>query len=311
MLNANPYLERVRNLNVNRHGERRAPHKPLLLLIAIARLLRGERELPFREVESMLRPLLVCYAPSVQGRHEPKLPYWHLRSDGLWDIPEADRLPLQAGGFPRMEALRSSSGHLTDDFAEALLASPGLAQAVIRILLDEHFPESLHEDILASVGLEWPQSTDVDRVADGDRVTYTARRRDPKFRREVLKAYEHRCAVTGFQIALGGTYFGCEAAHVQWHAYGGPDSVDNGFAVEPTLHKLFDAGAWTMTDERRVLVSAELTGADATVQRIRSLHGEAMRAPLSGASAVSVEYIRWHREADLGGVFKHPALPLR
>lgn len=310
MLHANPYLERVRKLNVNRSGERRAPHKPLLLLIAIARLLRGERELPFKEVESTLKPLLISYAPPVKARHQPELPYWHLRSDGLWDIPDADRLPLQAGGFPRMAALRASAGYLTSDFAEALLAHPDLAQAIIRILLDDHFPESLHEDILASVGLEWPESTDMDGVADGDRVTYTARRRDPKFRQEVLRAYEHRCAVTGFQIALGGSYFGCEAAHVQWHAYGGPDSVDNGFAVEPTLHKLFDAGAWTLTDERRVLVSAELTGADATVQRIRGLHGEVLRAPLSGAPGVSVEYIRWHREIDLGGVFKHPALPL-
>jgi putative restriction endonuclease len=310
MLQANPYLERIHQLNVNRHGERRAPHKPLLLLMAIARLLRGERELPFKEVESTLKPLLMSYAPPVKARHQPELPYWHLRSDGLWDIPEADSLPLQAGGFPRMAALRASAGHLTSDFAAALLANPDLAQAAIRILLDDHFPESLHEDILASVGLEWPESTEVDGVADGDRVTYSARRRDPKFRQEVLRAYEHRCAVTGFQIALGGSYFGCEAAHVQWHAYGGPDTVENGFAVEPTLHKLFDAGAWTLTDERRVLVSAELTGADETVQRIRSLHGEAMRAPLSGASAVSVEYIRWHREEELGGVFKYPALPL-
>ena len=97
---------------------------------------------------------------------------------------------------------------------------------------------------------------------------------------------------------------------MRWHAYRGPDTVDNGFAVEPTIHKLFDAGAWTLTDDRRVLVSADLTGTEATVTRIRGLHGQVMRSPLSGEPEVSVEHIRWHRKSDLGGVFRRPALPL-
>ena len=41
------HLDRVRAIRVYRQGDRRAPHKPLLLLIAIARLLRGQRDLPF------------------------------------------------------------------------------------------------------------------------------------------------------------------------------------------------------------------------------------------------------------------------
>ena len=88
--------------------------------------------------------------------------------------------------------------------------------------------------------------------------------------------------MTGFRAAIGGQYYGCEAAHVQWHAYNGPDTVDNGFAVEPTLHKLFDVGAWTLTDDHRILVSEDLTGTDTTVERIRSLHGKTIRSPLAG-----------------------------
>ena len=97
---------------------------------------------------------------------------------------------------------------------------------------------------------------------------------------------------------------------MQWHAYGGPDNVANGFAVEPTLHKLFDAGAWTLSDDRRILVSEELTGTENTVERMRGLHGKPIRPPLPGEPEISVEYIRWHRELDLGGVFRHPALRL-
>jgi putative restriction endonuclease len=305
--NQEQYLNLVRGINVFRRGDRRAPHKPLLLLVAIAKLLRGERELAFAEAESTLNPLLISYAPPVRARHQPELPYWHLRSDGLWEVPDAESLPRQAGGFPQMAALRSSSGHLVTDFAEALLSKPELVQATVNALLEDHFPKSIHDDILAAVGLELPEA---DSLAEGPPMVYVAKRRDPRFRQIVLRAYEHRCAVTGFRAALGGLYFGCEAAHVQWHAYCGPDTMDNGIAVEPTLHKLFDAGAWTLTDDRRVLVSADLTGTDETVTRIRSFHGKAIRPPLPGEAQISVKYIRWHREPNLGGVFRPPALPL-
>jgi putative restriction endonuclease len=148
-------------------------------------------------------------------------------------------------------------------------------------------------------------------MAAEEQTVYGVKRgRDPRFREAVLRAYEHRCAVTGFRAALGGSYFGCEAAHIQWHAYDGPDTVANGLAMEPTLHKLFDAGAWTLTDDRRILVSAEFTGTDEAVARLRSHHGRSILSPQAGEPLVSTKYIRWHREKEHGGVFRLPALAL-
>lgn len=206
-----------------------------------------------------------------------------------------------------MASLRSSSGHLEGGFAHALELDQAFVEEAVAILLNEHFPESLHSDILAAVGLDEPLESSKGAPII---VSHRHRRRDPHFRQDVLRAYEHRCAATGFRVALGGSYFGCEAAHVRWHACDGPDSLENGFAVEPTLHKLFDAGAWTLTDDRRILVSAELTGTDDTVERMRGLHGAPLRTPLPGEAQISVEYIRWHREREQGGVFREPALPL-
>ena len=303
----NQFLDLVRNLNVYRRGERRAPHQPLLLLVAISKFLHGQRDISFEEVRSELLPLLNVYAPQVQHRHQPELPYWHLQNKGLWEVPGSEDLPLQAGGFPVMETLRETSGRLTADFASALETNAKLLRKVVMILLEEHFTDTLQEDILEAVGLDLAQ---LDSDVDAPGVQRERQSRDPNFRKNVLRAYEHRCAVTGFRAALAGQYFGCEAAHVQWHAFEGPDAVQNGFAVEPTLHKLFDAGAWTLTDDRRILVSAELTGAEDTVNRVRDLHGRPLRQPIPGEPEVSVEYIRWHRDPNLGGVFRHPALPV-
>jgi len=177
---------------------------------------------------------------------------------------------------------------------------------VIGILLEEQFPPSLYDDILAAVGRAGGQP---DLVAEGGVTLQVKRRRDPSFRRDVLRAYEHRCAVTGFRAALGGAYLAVDAAHVRWHAYEGPDIVANGLALEPTLHKLFDLGAWSLTDDRRILVSAEFTGTDIALERLRALRGKPLTDPLPGAEPVGRAFIRWHREPDQGAVFRGPALP--
>ena len=56
------YLDLILKLNVNRSGDRRAPHKPLLLLVSIAKFLQGKTGLDFKEVEAALNPLLLAYA---------------------------------------------------------------------------------------------------------------------------------------------------------------------------------------------------------------------------------------------------------
>lgn len=301
-------LSRIANLNTYRRGERRAPHKPLLLLIALSRFLKGEKRLSYGSIEDALLPLLKAYAPPVQRRHQPELPYWHLQSDQVWEVENAGELNRQASGFPTIAALRESHAGIAPDVADQLRKNTSLIPEIVELLLSEHFPPSVHEDLLAAVGLDLDSAAS--NVADEDSPLQKRRVRDPTFRENVLRAYEHRCAVTGFRAAISGSYFGCEAAHVQWHAYDGPDTVDNGISLEPTIHKLFDAGAWTLTDDRRILVSKHFTGSDSAIARLREQHGKPLLNPLSGEPLVAEKFIRWHREPNFGGVFREPALQL-
>lgn len=300
-------LEKISRLRTYQRGERRAPHKPLLLLIAIGELIRGKEKLPYPEVEKALMPLLNAFAPQVRNRHQPELPYWHLASDGLWIVEGAEALPRQAGGFPSIAALRKTYGRLDSELAAVVTTDPVGTELIIERILEEYFPPTIHEDIMAAVGIELPAQR---MLKDAPLSKAILRYRNPRFREDVLRAYEHQCAATGFRAALGGSYFGCEAAHVRWHAYDGPDDVANGIALEPTMHKLFDAGAWTLTDDRRILVSSEFTGSEPALGLLRNLHGKPLKDPLPGEPAVSCEFIRWHREPEFGGVFRLPALPI-
>ena len=73
-------------IRVWQQGDRRAVHKPLLVLLALGRLLRGESPLvEFAGIEDQLGKLLEEFGPSgsEKTRHNP---FWHLRTDGVWQL---------------------------------------------------------------------------------------------------------------------------------------------------------------------------------------------------------------------------------
>lgn len=92
-------------LKVWQRGDVRAPHKPLLVLYAIGKLLRGEgRLLPFYEVDERLGILLQEFGPNHQSC-QALLPLWHLQSDGGWEIPVACRFRQTMSGDATRAAL--------------------------------------------------------------------------------------------------------------------------------------------------------------------------------------------------------------
>jgi putative restriction endonuclease len=125
-------------------------------------------------------------------------------------------------------------GEFSPGVQAALAAEPALVGRIARDLLDAHFPASIHPDILAAVGLD-PELT-----------TNQRRPRDPRFREAVLTAYGYRCAVCGLGLRLGPQSVALDAAHIRWHAAGGPEAVANGLCLCVLHHKLFDLGAFTV-----------------------------------------------------------------
>jgi putative restriction endonuclease len=192
-------------------------------------------------------------------------------------------LPLKTGDtIPRVAALRSPEvrAGFSDDVQAALAADPGLVTAIAGRILEQHFPESLHQDILDAVGLTFER-------------TLTRRRRDPDFRRRVLNAYEYRCAVCGFDVRLGSVSIALDAAHIRWHQAGGPDEETNGLALCVLHHKIFDLGAFTVSDGL-VLVSDQAHGTSGFHETLMAHHGKAVREPQRPDWRPGPEHLAWH-----------------
>ncbi|MFO7609461.1 MAG: HNH endonuclease, partial [Candidatus Krumholzibacteriia bacterium] len=236
-------LNRLTQVTVWTRGAQRAPHKPLLLLLALARRSRGEpREIPYREVDAKLGALLREFGPPRKSFH-PEYPFWRLQNDGIWVVRDAAQLARRTGkdDARKSELLRlNPPGGLTEEIWTALGADRLLLAEAAAAILEANFPSTLHEDILAAVGL------DLDALIAA---SATRAKRDPAFREKVLRAYERRCAVCGFDLRLGTVDVALEAAHIMWHQAGGPDVEANGLALCPLHHKLLDRGAFTVSTE--------------------------------------------------------------
>lgn len=296
--------ERMAALTVWKRGGQRAPHKPLLLLWALARFAEGHERMPYSEVEPQLHRLLINFGPPRKAHH-PNYPFWRLQNDGLWTLDGAEDLPTRKSNTdPPVTALRERDpvGRFPEDVAATLRAHPALITDLATDLLDAHFPNSLHDDLLAAVGLDLAALDESSRVESTSR---RKRRRDPAFREAVLRAYSYRCAVCGFDARVGHTLVGLDAAHVKWHQAGGPDAVENGLALCVLHHRLLDRGAWTLSTEGTVRVAEEAHGGEAFERWVLAYHDRPVATPVASRQRVAEPHLVWHHTE----VFRRPARP--
>jgi len=286
-------------IRVWQSGDRRAVHKPLLVLLALSRVNDVTLQtMDWNEAEPLLKSLLEEFGPdgSSNTRHYP---FWHLQTDGIWRLNgPADIVNRQPSATPTLTELRQNHvrGGFTTPIYNALKADAELISIVAQRIVDAHFPESIRGDVLDAVGL-----TPVEGLGS---VRDPQRRRDPAFRAKVLLAYQYRCAVCGHDLRMGHQSIGLEAAHIKWFQANGPDEVPNGIAMCSLHHKVFDLGAFKILPRTYQMVfSQHLNGSEMASSRMLAYHGSGMILPQAQEYLPHPDNLDWHAKQ----VFKSPA----
>lgn len=285
------FLRRLGALRIWRRRGERAPHKPLLLLLALGRLLQEEPRLGHYtgEIETPLRHLLERFGPPRRRVH-PEHPFGRLVTDGLWETPGVEGPPPTAKHLREREI----AGGFPEPVQRLLLGDRELVEQAAARLLADHFPESLHQAIRDEVGLH-------DSVLQEDPALDLSvrRRRDPRFRDAVLTAYERRCAVCDYDIRLSDDLFGLDAAHIRWHSHGGPDTIPNGLALCAFHHRAFDRGAIGLApvpgNGFALLVSRRLSGQGEVFRQLVDARGRPLRPPQEKEFLPDRDFVDWHR----------------
>ncbi len=270
-----------------RNGER-APHKPLLLLYALSRLDRNEpRLVSYEAVKENLKHLLVEFGP-LRRNYVSSYPFLRLTSDGIWGLTGKNRLDPRQDFSDGALIDNDTHGGFTEEIYTMLSKDRKLIRELASILLEQNFPETIHDDILNEVGLEMDLTGKL--------------RRDPQFRDRILKAYEYKCAVCGFNVRLGNVLIAVDAAHIKWHQAGGPDREENGIALCTMHHKLFDRGVFTLNESLKLQVAELAHGTEGFEEWLMRYHGKQIRPPQSPLYRPKDSYLNWHVKE----VFKGP-----
>ncbi|RAG84267.1 restriction endonuclease [Streptacidiphilus pinicola] len=295
------WLEQTARLRQWTAGGVRAPHKPLLLLYALARFQQDpDGELPYSTVETALGDLLVEYGPS--RRTSPAYPFHHLVNDGVWEVHTTSGPGSPGTGVRELRA-SGATGRLAEDLRTSLRRDPSLLPRMTRVLLDLHFPPSLHDDLCQAIGLELEPAKTVS-LPDGPR----SRQRDARMRELVLTAYEYQCAFCGYDGRIGTVPVGLEAAHVRWWAFDGPDAVDNGLCLCSLHHKLFDRGVLGLADDDTITVSQRFVSRSPAGRQVLDLAGGPLLGPQFGTERIHPRHRAWHAEQVFHGL-PRPRVP--
>lgn len=279
-------IARLTTLRQHQGDGKRAPHKPLLVLLALGQInATGSSSLPWSAVQERLGALLAEFGTSsTVGASSAAYPFTRLRSDGVWElsreVPNDNVGPLNAAPI---------EGHFSPEIEDELRRSPDALKTVARALVEGQFPLTIAPDVLSAVGLD-PDAIFSTAAFGG---ASAARRRDASWRHRILTAWDRACAFCGYDGALAGAPVGIEAAHVRWFNFAGPDDLDNGLALCSLHHKLLDRGAIGLRDPGTVVVSTRFSAVGAVGRAVYELHGRELR-PRPGTRLPADAYVAWH-----------------
>jgi len=277
-----PYL-RFMELKFNqwKNGSKRAPHKPLLFLLALGKWQQGQKQLTWKETAPVLENLLEQYGPTTR-KPTPENPWARLQNDGFWEL--TPKPILHNGNYRAQDLLaQNSTGQLSPAVEAELRSNPGALRLWVLDILEEQFAPSQHDAVLNACGITLDAQT-----------PSAKRKRDPNFAQAVLNNYQYQCGLCGFNLHLNKQPVGLEAAHIQWHAFEGPDHVRNGIALCSLHHTLFDLGAFALSDELTILISSRIHGT--SLEYLAQYHKAPLLKKPFSFEEPGLEYVRWQRE---------------
>ena len=291
--NQDYWLHKLTTLRIDRARGNPAPHKPLLLLVIIEMVEKGE----IASREMTLSPNLAyrfsAFWSVVANRRkqapEVRLPFHHLGSSGIWQ-------PLMANGNPSPDKKLTTMVRLDPSFFDCL-TDQKFRDRARRVVIETRpyfYPEE--RAALYSMLQVNPARPEVRQNEELYRASVQTGR-DARFRIEVvILAYQYTCALTGYRMTSVEMESIVDAAHIHEFRDSRNNDPRNGLALSKNAHWQFDRGLWSLNDGYRVLVNKEKFLEEGVAgQRLADFEGR--RIFLLGDPKYWPEstYLDWHR----------------
>nr|WP_293835534.1 HNH endonuclease [uncultured Arsenicibacter sp.] len=305
-----------------------APHMPILVLSII----QGYEKGVLADERIYLTPELIDIFTSnwallvKGGNYHPLIsrPFYHLKSKGklpLWwrliPNPGCELWLENAGSMRSLRNLTSAVDHAEIDTELAVILNDAHSRRVLRYaILKKYFPSETNID-LDTVGNHFEEVSH--QIVNDPPETYIATIKKLKeqmsgsdaqrelfqqeiiirggaFKKEVPKLYGYRCCISGLKIDATFNVSMIDACHIVPFAKSYNDTITNGIALCPNLHRAFDRGMISVDENFKVIVSERFTESKDNLYSIKQLAGKSILLPAAPRYRPLTENFAWHRK---------------
>lgn len=297
--------------------KRRAPHKPILLLAVLDLVHRGVITSPFIsitgdlvELNELFNLYWQCVVPLGQTS-SIAYPFSHLDREPFWElipVPGKSITPAIINNTKSVFYLRKhalganldnglfavmSTEAGRESLREALLQScfSPVAQILLReqscINLEAYdYGTLLEKQAHQHVVVEPPPDDEFRPVA-----------RSQGFRRSIIRAYDHRCALCGVRIITPDQQTAVDAAHIVPWSQSKNDDIRNGMALCKLCHWAFDRGMIGVANDYCVITSRHIAANSNVPGFLTTLSGRGIIPPADHDLWPAQHYLFEHRKA--------------
>lgn len=259
------YVTRFSRLRVDRSKGEPAPHKPVLLLSVIEGITKGE----ITENKIHITPELVAQfkdywhqlVNSQKFIPNFSLPFYHLKSDGFWNLQTAFGKEIILNGSYSIKSFVQLKDAIDyayfDESLFELLINEHSRSILRRTLLDTYF-QSQHTEA-SSIGiveqiinqiLNEPSAKYASLIDSSDEEEIFIR--GGIFKKEVPRIYNYTCCISGMRIIADKDVQMIDACHIIPFSISHDDTISNGLSLCPNLHRAFDRGLIAIDDDYKV-----------------------------------------------------------
>jgi putative restriction endonuclease len=133
-----------------------------------------------------------------------------------------------------------------------------------------------------------------ERLAEED--AYRPAARDQGFRRAVVTAYDHRCALCGIRMLTPDGHTVVNAAHIVPWSISQNDDPRNGIALCRLCHWTFDEGLIGVSFRYLVITSPQLATGQNVPGHLLTLNGRGIIGPFEQPLWPDLDALTWHRQ---------------
>jgi putative restriction endonuclease len=279
-----------------------APHKPVLLL-SVINLFEVN---PLQARQIYITPELITFFKSnwanlVDSDHHMTfaLPFFHMKSDEFWKLkanPGCEKWVEAKTAMRSFSNLNTAVQCAEIDFELFQLLKDAACREILKLfLLEEYFPKTkchyknnsllnnlnnISKNIREESSTEYKQQLSKLKVQlDNNSFEEEVFIRGSLFKREIPKIYNNTCSITGLRIDAVISVSMIDACHIVPFSESYDDTISNGIALCPNLHRAFDRGLISIDENYRVMISPVFSEPELSSHSILQFEGQCIRLP--------------------------------